>query len=220
MAMLSKIYQRYLYMGIYKAALSSTGVLIGIVLSYYFVDRQFALWCIDKCVGSSNDFFIVLTHFGVSTYYLIPSALLFFYFQYFKKNPLYAYHALFIFSAVALSGITADIIKGIAGRFRPSLFFQQKLYGFDFFHYHSAMTSFPSGHTTTAFALAMYVSLHWPKWAILGWIMAAAVGISRIALSLHYVSDVLAGALFGVLSVQLMMHYWPKKWKAERGINE
>ncbi|HVV88068.1 MAG TPA: phosphatase PAP2 family protein [Kofleriaceae bacterium] len=57
--------------------------------------------------------------------------------------------------------------------------------------------SFPSGHTTTAFAIAVAVGLWWPRarWPLLA--VAAAVALSRIGIGMHYPGDVLAGAALG-----------------------
>ena len=74
--------------------------------------------------------------------------------------------------------------------------------------------SFPSGHTSTAFAAAVVVaSLHprlrWPVFAL-----AALVGLSRIYLGVHFTLDVVAGAALG-LSVGLVAAWLAKRlhWK-------
>jgi membrane-associated phospholipid phosphatase len=66
---------------------------------------------------------------------------------------------------------------------------------------HVGPYSFPSGHTSTAFALATSVSLAYPKWYIIApsFIWAATVGYSRMRLGVHYPSDVLAGAIIGTI---------------------
>ena len=59
--------------------------------------------------------------------------------------------------------------------------------------------SFPSGHTITAFAVATSISLFYPSLAVGVFFCAVSIGISRIVLGMHFLSDVLAGAALGVL---------------------
>ncbi len=57
--------------------------------------------------------------------------------------------------------------------------------------------SFPSGHTITAFAVALPVTAHFPEAAAGVWFCAVTVAASRIILGMHFLSDVLVGALLG-----------------------
>lgn len=60
--------------------------------------------------------------------------------------------------------------------------------------------SFPSGHAAFFFALAMAVYFFNKKWGF--WFFAAAtvITISRIIVGVHYPSDILGGAIIGILS--------------------
>jgi undecaprenyl-diphosphatase len=57
--------------------------------------------------------------------------------------------------------------------------------------------SFPSGHTMTAFAVAIPLSLFYPTLSIGLLFCALSIAMSRILLGMHFLSDVVAGALIG-----------------------
>jgi membrane-associated phospholipid phosphatase len=60
--------------------------------------------------------------------------------------------------------------------------------------------SFPSGHTSNAFAIATVWSRHYgTRAAVPGYLLAGMVGVSRMAIHRHHLSDVVAGAVLGTL---------------------
>jgi undecaprenyl-diphosphatase len=66
--------------------------------------------------------------------------------------------------------------------------------------------SFPSDHAAAAFAIAFCV-LAFSRWAGVGFLTAATlIGLSRIALGMHYPSDVLAGMVVGWAAAMLVVH--------------
>lgn len=87
----------------------------------------------------------------------------------------------------------------------------------DFIHKKSNQgpQSFPSGHTTAAFATATSLSLSCPKWYVIvpAYIYAGSTAYSRMYLGVHYPSDVLGGIVIGVGSSLLV-------WKLDKMINK
>jgi len=57
--------------------------------------------------------------------------------------------------------------------------------------------SFPSGHTMTAFSIALVVSYFYPGLEAPMYFLAVSIAISRVVLGMHFLSDVLAGAVLG-----------------------
>jgi membrane-associated phospholipid phosphatase len=186
-------------------ATSSAVVLVLIILSYLFLDLPVALYC-KGLNRSILNFFGVVTEFGISTWYLIGSFALFLFFQFYQRRPIDAHRSLFLFCSIAFSGIVADIIKVIIGRYRPEMFFEKGLYGinflnFSFSNFSHGLTSFPSGHAATTFSLAWALTLFFPRAGIPLFCFAAIVGASRVIITSHYFSDALGGAYVGIVSV-------------------
>jgi membrane-associated phospholipid phosphatase len=112
--------------------------------------------------------------------------------------------------AVAVSGGLTALLKGIAGRARPYVSADTNPGDFKLWRGfgRSADQSFPSGHTTVAFAAAAVVtseSQHWGSRAV--WLVAPAmyggatlVGLSRMYNNAHWASDVALGAAIGTFS--------------------
>jgi membrane-associated phospholipid phosphatase len=141
-------------------------------------------------------------------------------FRFYRKNRVNANRALFVFAAVALSGIATNVVKPTAARYRPIIFFEKGLYGFDFFNSGYEYNSFPSGHAATIFSLATAMSLFWPKYRAYFFVVAFAVALSRIILTSHFVSDVIAGAFIGTLTVLLLKKYIPDRFSIQERPSE
>ncbi|BAJ03772.1 phosphatase PAP2 family protein [Shewanella violacea] len=66
--------------------------------------------------------------------------------------------------------------------------------------------SLPSGHTAAAFVMATSIWVIYPQWLLLAYSWAIAIGLSRIALGVHYPLDILAGASLGSGSVMAVLY--------------
>lgn len=79
--------------------------------------------------------------------------------------------------------------------------------------------SFPSGHTGASFAAAAALFFGKNRMGVPAFLMAALIGFSRIYLYVHYPTDVLAGALLGIMLGWLgniLVKAALEKWKIQR----
>jgi membrane-associated phospholipid phosphatase len=180
--------------------------LIGFILmsglclaSYSYLDKSIAQYCafVDPRIIY---IFEIITQLGSSKAYLIMSLISFILFRFVRKNMAIAYRSLFIFIAVAISGLLTDLLKYGFARYRPVLLLQSNLYGFDFFQYQYEMTSFPSGHANTITALMLAVYFMYPRYPLVFALIALLVIASRVILCAHFLSDVLFGGYLAMVT--------------------
>jgi undecaprenyl-diphosphatase len=70
--------------------------------------------------------------------------------------------------------------------------------------------SFPSGHAARSFLVAFLGSLLGPGWlAVILWVWAPLVSLARVAMGVHYLSDVVAGAVVGIIAAYLSWQFSP-----------
>jgi membrane-associated phospholipid phosphatase len=122
----------------------------------------------------------------------IPAGI--FAYEYFKKEGDLRKPGVVCFSLAASIGITLGL-KYTVNRTRPFVTYPDIIQKDS----HAGPKSFPSGHTSSAFALATSLSLCYPKWYVIApaYMWAFTVGYSRMRLGVHYPTDVLIGALIG-----------------------
>jgi lipid A 4'-phosphatase len=172
--------------------------------SLAWVDRPLALY-FGAAGPTLRGIFGVVTLFGLSTGYLAAAALLAMALGAAARREadparkrrlaLHAWRAIFVFVAVAGAGLACDILKPVFGRARPRLYVSDGIFGFTWHGAHANYWSFPSGHATTIAALAAALVVIDRR--LLPYCAAAALLVmtSRIVLDLHFLSDVLAGAV-------------------------
>jgi membrane-associated phospholipid phosphatase len=66
--------------------------------------------------------------------------------------------------------------------------------------------SFPSGHTVTAFVLFGVLAYQFRRWRVPALAIAAAAGLSRVTIGVHWPIDVIAGAFIGLASAWAAVH--------------
>jgi undecaprenyl-diphosphatase len=113
----------------------------------------------------------------------------------------------YLFLAVVVPVLAAELIKWAVGRGRPFVGGKANAFNFAPFTGTEAYFSFPSAHAVTGFALAFAVGAVWPRarpWML---IYALLIAASRLVLLAHHPSDVVAGALVGIIGA-MAVRYW------------
>lgn len=150
-----------------------------------------------------------LTDIGQSHWSLVPSGvvlILFFLGDWRRVTPTLrlawlevAALAVFVFAAVAGSGLFVDLVKLLVGRGRPAGFFENGAFSFSPLTFGYLHASFPSGHSTTLGALCVvFLSMPFGRsWRIGVVTVFALLATTRILVGAHYPSDVATGFLVG-----------------------
>jgi undecaprenyl-diphosphatase len=122
-----------------------------------------------------------------------------------KKGEFNAYE---VAAGIAISAAATTVLKAIVNRPRPYVTYSD-IYPDQI----DNSSSFPSGHSSVAFATATSLTLITKKWyvAVPAYVWACGVGYSRMYLGQHYPSDVAAGAVVGVASAYAA-HWLNKKF--------
>lgn len=194
-------------------------MLIAILFAYFFIDKTVAHYFVTHA-ATYEPIGDAISILGESHWYIGAGLLGFLFFKYYKPNELYKNRFLFLLYANLFSGLISLVSKFIFGRIRPwgmrhdgdefgFLLFQNFDMGFvEKMKYHFATvtdapttyTSFPSGHSTTVFAVFSVLGILFPRYIWLWLSIAIITACSRILANDHFISDILAGSMVGVCS--------------------
>lgn len=105
--------------------------------------------------------------------------------------------AYYIFTTVAFSGLLTLLLKQVFARARPPMTPEDMIWFTSHFTDTYEFGSFPSGHSTTAGALAVALALLFPRGRVFLILLGIWIAISRPVLGVHFPSDALAGFLAG-----------------------
>lgn len=145
----------------------------------------------------ADTFFIAVTRLG-EAYILIPALFILLFYQ---------YRFAFTVPLLGLTMLLASAIpKQLFAHPRPYLYFKEhhlleQIQFVEGVAITGGRTSFPSGHTLTAFAVMAFLAFCLPNkkgLALVLLVIAILVGISRMYLVMHFLEDVVFGALIGV----------------------
>jgi undecaprenyl-diphosphatase len=114
--------------------------------------------------------------------------------------------------SAGLALAVGKVISELVDRARP---FVVDPSGVHLFSGHTADPGFPSDHATGAFAVAMAIWLRDRRWGTVALIAAAVLSVGRVAIGVHFPSDVVAGAALGCAAA-LVLYARPVRARVDR----
>jgi len=114
----------------------------------------------------------------------------------------------FLFLAIGVPGLFVTILKRIIGRARPFVVEDGGNLVFMPLIWRPEYAAFPSGHGTNGFAAAIAIGALWPRARIVMWPYAVLIAASRVVITAHYPSDVIASAFFGMIGAILVRDWF------------
>ncbi len=110
-----------------------------------------------------------------------------------------------------ISGIAAQVLKHLFGRARPRITEHLMFAGPSL---SSGYDSFPSGHAAVMFCVAYVFSRLYPKYMMFFYGLAVIVGVERVLSHSHFPSDIIGGAVVGLIIAKAL---WQRFFAAETG---
>lgn len=148
--------------------------------------------------GEMRDFLSVTNEFGSSK--MLPATAGVFAVSLLTDDPKFQDAAFTSLQSVVYSNAAVFAVKYAVGRMRP-----EAGAGAEAFDAFSGNTSFPSGHTATAFAVVTPWVLYYPNPLTYGlFAVSAGTAVARIAKDRHWPTDVLAGAAVGFFTARYL----------------
>lgn len=187
-----------------------------LLLKLFFTKEELFLAVNLNHHSYADYFFKLMTHVG-DGFMFLAIVLLMFFIEYRK--------AILAFAIYLISSQIAQFLKRVIFEEvpRPKKYFEglQELHFVDGVQVHNMM-SFPSGHTTSAFALAAFLTII-SKNKNLGFvylILSILIGYSRMYLAQHFYEDVMMGSVIGVLSAFITYYFLLRsKWYNNQKLN-
>jgi len=202
-----------------RLAIGTAATIVAVAAAMLLLDS----WALGHYLGVPlwmGRLFGAITDFGKSEWFLVPAGVLLIVVAAAASPALDRVSFLllaslaarigFVFVAVAVPSLAVTVLKRLIGRARPLRVEGHDVY-FSPLAWRVEFASLPSGHSTTAFAAAVALGALFPRARLALWIYAGVIALSRVMLSTHYPSDVIAGAIAGACGALLV-----RRWFAAR----
>ncbi|SFD14774.1 Membrane-associated phospholipid phosphatase [Spirosoma endophyticum] len=185
------------------------------VIQINYTQGELMLWVNSRNSLVADLIFPYVTYLGDGAFYVVVSLILM----------IYNWRVgLMGLASFALSSLTSEFLKKLVftDSPRPLKFFEQSINKYHLIEgldIHS-FNSFPSGHTTTAFAMFSLLALLDVQ-KERGWIfllLAILTGYSRVYLFQHFVEDAYVGSLIGTIST-VVVYVLLRKWTIKSGVD-
>jgi undecaprenyl-diphosphatase len=197
-------------------AIAAAIFVVVFVLGMVFVDAA-TINAVKRLPRWVIAFFQAITDYGKSGWFLWPLGILFLALAALPPVvPRFAQLVLaavmvrvgFLFLAIGVPGLFVSIVKRMIGRARPLVTGVADPFAFSPFIWRADYSSLPSGHTTTAFSVLVAFGTLFPRARTAVLIYALLITMSRIVVTAHYPTDVLAGAVVGTVGALMVRRYF------------
>lgn len=115
--------------------------------------------------------------------------------------------ATYILATMIASGLLVQALKLSIGRLRPRYLFENGAYGFEPF---SGANSYPSGHSQVIWSVMIALWFVYPRYRAAYVVVAVLVSLSRVATTVHFLSDVVMGSVLAIVVAVLVRNWFER----------
>lgn len=172
------------------------------------LDGRFLLWLKEACAHPLMDkMMIFVSALGDGGFLWIALGVMFLLMGF--KHKIWRKRGLLLLLSLAANALVCNLLlKPWVNRIRP-----YDLLQYDILIPPVGDPSFPSGHTSASFAAATALYAINRKWGAAAYVLAVLMGFSRLYLGVHFPTDVVAGAVIGVLAAKAVQRVFQKSDK-------
>lgn len=188
-----------------KSEWLKAALLAGITGGLYAYDQEIQDWVQDNRNNHTNKIAEYTKPFGDGRYTLPPLGALYLY-GYFMKDKKIRKTSLESLESFIITGIFTQTIKFLGHRHRPGSDASQN--DWDGPGFSSSHLSFPSGHSSSAFAIATVIASEYksnPFIPVFAYSLAALSALSRVNDNAHWASDVFVGSAIGFFTAKAVI---------------